>query len=59
MPVTIGQLTTDVIVSRSAAADATAAPAPAGTAAPTPEVRAEIAATARDEWRTRAEGFDD
>ena len=58
MPLTIGQLTTEVI----AETDAESAPAP-GRGGSTPEqrqeTRATLAALGRQKMRTRAEGFDD
>jgi len=57
MPVTIGELTTDVIAEAEQAAAAAETPdKPENDAA---AVRARIAATAGQTLRTRAEGFDD
>jgi hypothetical protein len=58
MPVSIGNLTADVVVEPdgNAGAGATPAPPPAERQA---SVRAELTALAREAMRTRAEGFDD
>ena len=57
MPVTIGELSTEVIAEGDAPSGAT------GAAADPPQqlaaIRAQMAAVARDTTRTRAEGFDD
>ncbi len=58
MPLTIGQLTTEVI----AQTDGQTTAETGGGGAPTPEqqaIRADLAALARRAMRTRAEGFDD
>jgi hypothetical protein len=59
MPLTIGQLTTEVI----AETDSESAPAPGARGGSTPEqrqeTRATLAALGRQKMRTRAEGFDD
>jgi len=56
MPVTISELTTEVIAERDAHLPPAAGPGDAQATAPT---RSQIAAIVRDETRTRAEGFDD
>jgi len=57
MPLTIGNLTTEVVAEgdEQAAADVGGADAPEERQA----IRAELAALARQATRTRAEGFDD
>jgi len=58
MPVTIGQLTTEVIADRGAASSA----APTAGASPQAQqaaIRVQLATVVRDESRTQAEGFDD
>jgi hypothetical protein len=60
MPLTIGELTTEVIADSATAGDAAApAPAPGGAARDPQAERAALADLARDLMRTRAEGFDD
>jgi hypothetical protein len=58
MPLTIGQLTTEVIAEADAQNTIGTNPGPA----PTPDqqaIRAQLAALAHQAMRTRAEGFDD
>jgi hypothetical protein len=60
MPLTIGELTTEVIAESPTPGDAPApASAPAGAASDPQAVRAGLAALASELLRTRAEGFDD
>jgi hypothetical protein len=58
MPLSIGELTTDVIA-EGASPEASSAPASTDAAKDPQSVRAELSAVARDLMRTRAEGFDD
>ena len=58
MPVTIGQLTTDIIADRSAPP---ATPARAAASPPDQQaaIRVQLSTLARNQSRTQAEGFDD
>ncbi len=58
MPVTIGELTTDVIA-EAGDGSAPSAPAPHDDQKDATSVRARLAVIARQVLRTRAEGFDD
>jgi hypothetical protein len=58
MPVTIGELTTEVIA-EGTAPTAEPAPAPAESAPRASSLRGELAALERLAMRTSAEGFDD
>lgn len=58
MPVTIGELTTEVVAEGGAPAAGTT-PAPVDTGISLSGIRGDLAALARLAMRTRAEGFDD
>ena len=58
MPLSIGELTTEVIAEGATSGDAAGPPSPDAPKDPQ-TVRTELSALARELMRTRAEGFDD
>jgi hypothetical protein len=59
MPLTIGQLTTEVVAETDGETAADAGPGGGSMPESRQAIRADLAALARQAMRTRAEGFDD